>query len=475
MKKLLSLIVSLSLLMTLTACGGTASGQTGSEGGDGPEFVLKIGHDQSEAHPYENFAQAFKSYVEENSDGRIQVDIYNSAVLGSETEMTEGLRLGTLDFLISTTSNSSSLIPEIGILGMPFLYRSDEHALAVCNDPDILTYWQDVVENSGTNITLLNIAVSGWRNLYSSVPLHSLDDLQGLKLRCQPAEIETNMWKTLGANPINMSFGEIYTSFETNLISAAENCATSYYTHLCLPVHFEHFTQEYIDSLEYDADLKQLWPMVQAHFRESNVNLLRDPVGVTCVAQAVNGGIAIDTRAMSTIPGLFAAGETASGPHGADRLGGNMMGTCQVFGAIAGREAALFAQHNRCFTLDKDDIRHTEKMQSVLYADINSSRMIVQLQNAAQKNLFICRTQERLDRMQTEIDSEMQQVLTAAHRDTPNQENLRLYHLLNTAQLMTTAANRRKESRGSHYREDFPETNPRYAAPISLCKNDIHY
>lgn len=246
-------------------------------------------------------------------------------------------------------------------------------------------------------------------------------------------------------------------------------------THLCLPVHFEHFTQEYIDSLEYDADLKQLWPMVQAHFRESNVNLLRDPVGVTCVAQAVNGGIAIDTRAMSTIPGLFAAGETASGPHGADRLGGNMMGTCQVFGAIAGREAALFAQHNRCFTLDKDDIRHTEKMQSVLYADINSSRMIVQLQNAAQKNLFICRTQERLDRMQTEIDSEMQQVLTAAHRDTPNQENLRLYHLLNTAQLMTTAANRRKESRGSHYREDFPETNPRYAAPISLCKNDIHY
>lgn len=235
MKKLLSLIVSLSLLMTLTACGGTASGQTGSEGGDGPEFVLKIGHDQSEAHPYENFAQAFKSYVEENSDGRIQVDIYNSAVLGSETEMTEGLRLGTLDFLISTTSNSSSLIPEIGILGMPFLYRSDEHALAVCNDPDILTYWQDVVENSGTNITLLNIAVSGWRNLYSSVPLHSLDDLQGLKLRCQPAEIETNMWKTLGANPINMSFGEIYTSFETNLISAAENCATSYYTN----AHYE--------------------------------------------------------------------------------------------------------------------------------------------------------------------------------------------------------------------------------------------
>ena len=69
----------------------------------------------------------------------------------------------------------------------------------------------------------------------------------------------------------------------------------------------------------------------------------------------------------------------------------------------------------------------------------------------------------------------MQQVLAAAHRDVPNQDNLRLYHLLNTAQLMTTAASKQKESRGSHYREDFPETDPTYARSISLCKSDINH
>lgn len=245
-KKALAMILALAATLSLAACsGGSGTGGSNSAGGAGnngggnaggnPEFVLKIGHDQSESHPYENFAQAFKSYVEEKSNGRIQIDIFNSAVLGSETEMTESLRLGTLDFLVSTTSNSSSLIPEIGILGMPFLYRSTEHALAVCNDADILAYWQDVVDNSGSNITLLNIAPSGWRNIYSTKAVASLDDIKGMNLRCQPAEIETNMWKTLGANPVTMTFGEIYTSFETNLIAAAENCSTSYYTN----AHYE--------------------------------------------------------------------------------------------------------------------------------------------------------------------------------------------------------------------------------------------
>ncbi|WP_066454387.1 TRAP transporter substrate-binding protein [Anaerotruncus rubiinfantis] len=247
MKKKIAFLLAFAMLLTLCACsGGSAAPSSSASGGAAPsaggepaaaspEFTLKIGHDQGESHPYENFAQAFKQAVETNSNGRIQVDIFNSAVLGTETEMTESLRLGTLDFLISTTSNSSSIIPELGILGMPFLYQSTEHAVAVCNDEKILDYWQDLVKNSNTNITLLNIAASGWRNIYSTFAINSLDDIKGINLRCQAAEIETNMWKTLGANPVTMSFGEIYTSFETNLIVAAENCATSYYTN----AHYE--------------------------------------------------------------------------------------------------------------------------------------------------------------------------------------------------------------------------------------------
>lgn len=241
MKKILAIILALAMIFALCACGSTtasapapAAAPTGDAAAS-PEFVFKIGHDQGEAHPYQNFTVAFKEYVEEHSNGRIQVDIYNSGVLGTETEMTQSLQLGTLDFLVSTTANSSVIIPELGVLGMPFLYQSTEHGKAVCHDDDILAYWQNIVDNSGTGIDLLKVACSGWRNLYANYPILTLDDIVGKNVRTQASEIETKMWKQLGANPVTMSFGEIYTSFETNLIVAAENCATSYYTN----AHYE--------------------------------------------------------------------------------------------------------------------------------------------------------------------------------------------------------------------------------------------
>ncbi len=249
MKKILAIILTLAMVFALCACSSSGEPETGTvpadqtedgtqDSGDSaaePEFILKIGHDQGEAHPYQNFAVAFKDYLEEATDGRIQVDIYSSAVLGTETEMTQSLQLGTLDFLVSTTANSSVIIPELGVLGMPFLYQSTDHGRAVCTDPEILSYWQGIVNDSNTGIVLLNLACSGWRNLYASYPINTLDDIVGKNIRTQASEIETKMWKQLGANPVNMSFGEIYTSFETNLIVAAENCATSYYTN----AHYE--------------------------------------------------------------------------------------------------------------------------------------------------------------------------------------------------------------------------------------------
>ena len=245
MKRTLAIILALAMVFCLCACGAAekpasapaaapaekAPAQEAAPAAPaGPEFVFKIGHDQGEAHPYQNFCVAFKDYVEKESGGRVQVDIYNSGVLGTETEMTQSLQLGTLDFLVSTTANSSVIIPELGVLGMPFLYQSTDHGRAVCTDDAILEYWQNIVDNSGSGIILLKIACSGWRNLYANYAINTLDDIVGKNIRTQSSEIETKMWKQLGANPVNMSFGEIYTSFETNLIVGAENCPTSYYT-----------------------------------------------------------------------------------------------------------------------------------------------------------------------------------------------------------------------------------------------------
>ena len=86
--------------------------------------------------------------------------------------------------------------------------------------------------------------------------------------------------------------------------------------------------------------IAKMWDTTYAWYKAKGADLNRDKVQIACSAHAINGGLFIDENAQSNIKGLFAAGETAAGPHGADRLGGNMAMTCQVFGRRAGAAAA---------------------------------------------------------------------------------------------------------------------------------------
>ena len=238
---------------------------------------------------------------------------------------------------------------------------------------------------------------------------------------------------------------------------------------LCVPVSFAHFTDDYINSLTESIDLKQMWPMVVEHFKENGVDILRDPLEITCVAQAVNGGIRTDKNAMSSIQGLFAAGETAAGPHGADRLGGNMMGTCQVFGEIAGRNAAEFALHAQSYRPPVD----VENLKAVklLHRNAETDNMVLQLQRTAQTKLFICRSEEKLLQMLETSSLILEKLENSPYTPDVRRKNLELYFRINTAGIMAKAALERRESRGSHYREDYPEMdNDKFGRPIVLSR-----
>ena len=193
-----------------------------------PQVTFKIGHDMPENHPYHNFALTFADEVLKNTDGRIKVDVFPGAVLGSEMAMTDSLRMGTLDFLISTTGNSSSLLPRMGLMGMPFLYENVGHVLAVGADQELLRYFQKIVADADVDVELLAFCGSAPRHIYSTVSIKSLADIKGLKMRTQTSPIEVEVWKALGAIPTSMPISEVYTALETNLVRAAENNPTSY-------------------------------------------------------------------------------------------------------------------------------------------------------------------------------------------------------------------------------------------------------
>ncbi len=186
------------------------------------------------------------------------------------------------------------------------------------------------------------------------------------------------------------------------------------------------------------------------------------PVLVRNTAHAVNGGVVIDPRGASTLPGLYAAGEVAAGPHGADRLGGGMVTNCQVLGARAGQAAAEYARSaarpdptlaakemlsDRLGRLSGAHGRETtaEEVLNALQQETGQRLMVVR-DGAGLSRLLAC-VAELLDERLPHVDI----TAAAALRRTIEVENSLL-----TAQMMATAALAREESRGSHFRRDHP-------------------
>lgn len=223
---------------------------------------------------------------------------------------------------------------------------------------------------------------------------------------------------------------------------------------------FSHFTPEYIACVTGDSSLKEMFPMVLGHFKSRGIDLMHDRIEVSCYAQAINGGVMIDTRAMSTVPGLFAAGETAGGPHGADRLGGNMFVTCQVFGKTAGENAAVFAKTNLNSAPDNQTVLcQSEEILNRAGRLIDAQVLEDALKSSAQNNLLIGRTEKGLLQLTEDIKSICNEFDSSANGDTLSRAGLSLLGRLSAASLMCSFALKRQETRGSHYRKDFPKPN----------------
>src|SRR5690625_3745108 len=133
------LLVAFSLL--LVACGGGDSTDTDEEtntdadveqeASDDEEVrVLKFAHSNNEHHKYHMGFEEVKKMVEERSDGRYEVEIYPST-LGVDRDLIEGLQMGTVDAAILNTAVITSIVPEIGVFDLPFLFHDRDHAYRV--------------------------------------------------------------------------------------------------------------------------------------------------------------------------------------------------------------------------------------------------------------------------------------------------------------------------------------------------------
>lgn len=230
MKKLLSLLVVLSMTLVITACGSPGTDQggdggsgDGGSGGSGQAAVnLKFACDDTATSSYFMALQEFEKEVEEASGGSIAVELYSDAALGNATDTIEGMSLGTIECVFASTASASQFVPEFYWVDAPFIFRDADHAHAVVDGEVGDKIAEACLAQQG--IRLLGWYDTGFRNIYSTMSVNSIEELQGLKIRTMQSDLHTATFEALGCLPTPMSSSEVYTSLSQGTIDAAENC-----------------------------------------------------------------------------------------------------------------------------------------------------------------------------------------------------------------------------------------------------------
>jgi succinate dehydrogenase / fumarate reductase flavoprotein subunit len=217
--------------------------------------------------------------------------------------------------------------------------------------------------------------------------------------------------------------------------------------------------------------IRRKLPSMYHQFKQlANIDITTTPMEIGPTTHYVMGGIRVDGDTQeSTVRGLFAAGECAAGLHGANRLGGNSLSDLLVFGKRAGEHAAKFARANGAVHIDPVAVDAAARAALEPFDRTGSSEGPYQVQDSLQETMQdlvgIVRTESEMERALqkiTQLKSEAERVAVRGNREyNPGWHTaLDLRHLLTVSEAITRCAIERKESRGGHFREDYPEKKP---------------
>jgi succinate dehydrogenase / fumarate reductase flavoprotein subunit len=232
--------------------------------------------------------------------------------------------------------------------------------------------------------------------------------------------------------------------------------------------------------------IKKKLPSMYHQFKElAAVDITKEPMEVGPTTHYIMGGIRVDADTqMTSVPGLFAAGECAAGLHGANRLGGNSLSDLLVFGKRAGEYAAAYAKKIEASAINE---REVEELAATALAPFerkpaknipNPFEIQAQLQEMMQDLVGIARTGKELEEAIENIkllQEQAHEVSCGGNRGyNPGWHTaMELTHMLTVAEAIARAAHERKESRGGHFREDFPEKSAESGnMNISIVKNN---
>ena len=191
--------------------------------GQSPPINLVFSHHVPTAHLIHGVAENFAEKVKQRTNGAVTISIRPASQLFNLRTSAEALQLGTLDMCWTDLGTLGNWQPQFGFVSLPFLFNNYDHVRKVLYGPIGQQVRKDAKDALGVEI--LSLGASGFRVFLSKKPIHTADDVRGLRLRVPEIPTWVEMAKALGANPTPIPAGEIYTALQTGVVDAFESPA----------------------------------------------------------------------------------------------------------------------------------------------------------------------------------------------------------------------------------------------------------
>jgi tripartite ATP-independent transporter DctP family solute receptor len=197
---------------------------TGAMGGFGlaqAQTKLKWAHAYETSEPFHKWSVWAGDEIKKRTNGKYEVQVFPASTLGKESDINQGLTLGTVDIILTGASFAGNSYKPLAITYFPFIFRDAEHQLKYARSDVFRELAKGYDEKTGNHITALNYY--GARHVTSNRPISKPEDMKGLKIRVPDAPAYLAFPKSLGANPTPIAFAEVYLALQNGTVEAQEN------------------------------------------------------------------------------------------------------------------------------------------------------------------------------------------------------------------------------------------------------------
>jgi tripartite ATP-independent transporter DctP family solute receptor len=183
---------------------------------------LKFAHVYETSEPYHTAAVWAAGEVAKRTGNRYQIEVFPASTLGKETDINQGLTLGTVDIIYTGQLFTGRTYGPLAIGGAPFMFRDFDHWKRYATSPLFAELAEGYRQKSGGN-KVVAITYYGERHVTSNKPINKPEDMKGLKIRVPDAPLYTMFPRAVGANPTPIAFAEVYLALQNGTVDAQEN------------------------------------------------------------------------------------------------------------------------------------------------------------------------------------------------------------------------------------------------------------